>query len=69
MPGVVSSQHRPALRLAAEEGQPANPGAQLPGGGARLAEHPHGVWRRRHGLHAAREGHGALQALLWPLDR
>lgn len=63
------SQQRPARRLAAEEGQLPNPGAQLPGGGAGLADHPHGVRRRRRGVHAAGEGQRALQALLWRLDR
>lgn len=38
-----SSPQGPARRVAAEARQPANHGAELPGGGSRLAEHPHGV--------------------------
>lgn len=65
----VSSLQRPDLQVAAEAGQPPNRGAQLPGGGARLSEHPHGVRRRRRGLHPPREGQFTLQTVLWPADR
>lgn len=54
------SQQGPALRLAAEAGQPPHRGAELPGGGAGLPDHPHAVWRGGRGLHAAREGQFAL---------
>lgn len=69
MPNAVFPQQRPDLQMAAEVGQPPNHRAQLPGGGARLSEHPHGVRRQRRGLHPPREGQFSLQTFLWPVDR